>query len=70
MKQGTFTIQVGDAKLEGRAPATGDWAKFENVRLGSIAVAVPGPQAVKVVPKRGAWAAMNLAWLELVVAGP
>jgi len=63
--QGSFRVQVGGAALSGRPPATGSWDTFQTVRLGTIEVARPGTQEVKVVPVKSAWAAMNLAWIEL-----
>jgi len=63
-----FSVRVGKAKLDAQSPATGDWEKFQNADLGTITVDAPGRLEVKLVPTRDAWAAINLAWLELTKA--
>ncbi len=67
-KGAAFKVHVGRATLAGEAPVTGNWEKFENVRLGTITVPEPGRQEVKVKPVPSGWTAMNLAWLELTPA--
>ena len=63
-KQASFKIQVGSAMLTAQAPVTGAWGRFKTVRLGTIEVAEPSRQEVKIVPVRAAWAAVNLSCLE------
>ena len=64
-KQASFSVRVAGKSLAAKAPVTGAWDKFEDVRLGTIQVAQPGRQEVKILPDKSAWAAINLSWLEL-----
>ena len=67
-KAGRFEVRVGEAKLAGKPPVTGNWEKFETVTLGTIKVAKAGRQVVQIKPVAADWAPMNLAWLELTPA--
>jgi hypothetical protein len=65
LKQSSFSVRVAGKALAAKAPVTGAWDKFQNVTLGTIPVARPGKHEVKILPDKSAWAAINLAWLEL-----
>jgi HEAT repeat protein len=57
----TYAVSVGDARVTGTVKRTGDWARFETVKLGTVAVKEPGTYTVGVyvVKKAGAYV-MNL----------
>ncbi|MCX5674294.1 MAG: alpha-L-fucosidase [Planctomycetota bacterium] len=57
-----FVVEVGSQQLAGKAPNTGDWAKYQAVPLGKVEIKEPGEIVVKVRPKDAAsWKAINLA---------
>ncbi len=60
-----FELRIGEARLRGTAPVTGNWDRFETIDLGTIQVTASGVQTVKVMPVADAWAAMNLGFIEL-----
>ncbi|MBI5384040.1 MAG: alpha-L-fucosidase [Verrucomicrobia bacterium] len=62
---GSFDIVVGNRKLSGKAPNTGDYTKFKKVELGTLEISVPGKTslAVKAVPQ--GWQPFNLKSLTL-----
>ena len=65
VKPSALQIQAGDASLSAGTPVTGNWEKFQAVKLGTLTVGTAGRQVLKAAPVRGKWAAINLAWLEL-----
>ena len=65
LKAAAFAVEVAGTRLKAQAPVTGNWAKFESVKLGTLAVAEAGRHELKIVPDAAAWAPVNLAWLEL-----
>ena len=63
---GRFEVAVGDQVLEGHAPTTADYGRFETVELGTVELPVPGPTHLAVRPIPEGWQPMNLKALDLV----
>jgi alpha-L-fucosidase len=62
-----FAVEASPQKLAGKAPKTGAWETFVNVKLGTLELARPGKMVVSVRPAGDAkkWKAMNLALVTL-----
>jgi alpha-L-fucosidase len=59
--QGKFEIVLGDQKITGTAPNTGDYARFRRANLtGTLEIATPGNVSVSVKPLKEGWEAINL----------
>ena len=58
---------VGTQKFKVPVEATGDYAKFQSVTLGTIEVAAPGRMNLKLMPGAD-WKAINLRALKIQVA--
>jgi len=61
---GSFEIIVGDNKLKAKAPKTGDYAKFQKVKLGEIEIAT-GKRTLAIKPMKESWHPFNLSSLTL-----
>ncbi len=60
-----FVVTVGNQKVKGTAPTTGDWAKFEDLVVGSVRVTQTGKTEVSVKPADPAtWHAINMRGLK------
>ncbi len=84
-KPGTFTVRssaatvndgaellldAGQSSAAAAIPNTGDWGAFREVQFGSIQIATPGEQIIKLRPKDAqTWKAINLRKIELIRAG-
>jgi len=65
--ESTFTVAVGDRKVEGKVKETGSWAKFVTVKLGTIQLDKPGTAKLSVKAKtKPNLAVMNLRAVKLV----
>jgi alpha-L-fucosidase len=66
-KPSAFTVSGGGAKLDARVDNTGDYKKFQDFELGTLALKA-GPQEIKVAPAAGKWTPVNLRTLTLTPA--
>jgi hypothetical protein len=64
LASGGFEIIVGDQKLEAKAPATGDYGKFQKVQLGEIEIPA-GKTTLAIRAVREGWRPFNLTALTL-----
>ncbi len=65
----TAVVEVGGQTLTVKLPKTDDWAKFQSAPAGTLTVAKPGMQTVKVRAADAAtWKALNLRAVQLVPA--
>ena len=62
---GSFTVAAGGQSVSGTAPNTGDYAKFQTLDLGTLAIASPGLVTISVKPIADGWQPMNLKSLTL-----
>jgi alpha-L-fucosidase len=63
---GDFVIEVAGQKLEGKAPKTGAWEKYENVALGKVTFEQAGKVTLAIHPRDAArWKPINLASIQL-----
>jgi alpha-L-fucosidase len=58
--QGKIEVTVGNQKLAGTAPNTGDYARFRRANLGSIVIGNPGSVTLTIKPVAEGWAPLNL----------
>ncbi len=64
---GNFEVLLGNQKVTGTAPNTGDYTHFQKVKLnGILEVAAPGVVTLTVKPVSAGWQPMNLRSLKLV----
>jgi len=64
--QGKFEVVLGDQRLTGTAPKTGDYAKYKRVTLsGTLDIAAPGKITVAVKAVKDGWEPLNLKSLTL-----
>lgn len=63
---GAFTVRVGDQILRGQAPATGSYARYERVDLGTVTLPNAGTVTLEVHPVTDGWHPINLKNLKLV----
>jgi alpha-L-fucosidase len=64
-KNASVMVSVGDQNLESRIAPTGDYARFQNVELGTVTIASAGVVTIKVSPVAEGWAPINLATVTL-----
>jgi len=65
--QGKFEVFLGQQKLAGTAPNTGNYETFQTVTLdGELEIAAPGNELLTVKPLAEGWVPMNLERLDLV----
>ena len=69
LASGSFTLSLGDQKLEAKAPTTGDYGSFRSVELGTLELPGPGKAALAVRAKREGWEPFNLRTLKLTPVG-
>jgi alpha-L-fucosidase len=62
---GSFTVDVGAQKLEAKAPATGDYGKFQKMDLGVIELTSPGNLSLAVRAVADGWQPFNLRSITL-----
>jgi alpha-L-fucosidase len=63
---GKFEIVLGDQKISGTAPNTGDYTKFRHINLsGVLDISAPGKVTIAVKPVAGGWQPINLKSLTL-----
>jgi len=68
---GNFEIVVGDQKLPGTAPNTGNYTKFQQIEIaGELNLAQPGEFTLVAKPVAAGWQPMNLKSLTLKPATP
>lgn len=65
---GSFTVAVGQQKIEAKAPNTGDYGKFQKVELGTIAIEAGGKASLDVKAVAAGWQALNLKSIKLTPA--
>jgi Tol biopolymer transport system component len=69
--QAEFVVEIGDQKLTGTAPKTGDWDRFQGCSVGRVEIKSPGVQVIHVRARDAAgWKAINLRALRLSPAEP
>ncbi len=66
LASGRFQVLLGDRQLDGNAPSTGDYGRFQKVELGTVEVPVAGKTSLAVRPIPEGWQPMNLRSVELV----
>jgi alpha-L-fucosidase len=57
---GSFVVSLGEQKLSGKAPATGDYARFQKVELGTIELTAAGKTSLTVKAVKDGWQPFNL----------
>ncbi len=62
---GRFLVTLGNQRLEGKAPVTGDYTHFRKLELGTLELTL-GKASLAVRPIPEGWQPMNLRSLELV----
>jgi alpha-L-fucosidase len=62
---GRFTVAVGGSSLQGAAPDTGDYTKFQKVELGTVEIKETGKNALAAKAVREGWKPINLKSLTL-----
>ncbi len=63
---GRFQVLLGEQGLDGNAPSTGDYGRFQKVELGTVEVPASGKTSLVVRPIPEGWQPMNLRSVELV----
>ena len=63
-ESGKFTVSLGEQKLAGTGPKTGDFTKFKRVNLGTLELSA-GDVAIQVRPVKDGWQPMNLRSVSL-----
>jgi hypothetical protein len=66
LASGRFHVLLGDQGLDGNAPSTGDYGRFQKVELGTVEVPAAGKTSLAVRPIPEGWQPMNLRSVELV----
>ncbi len=61
-----FQVLLGDREIEGNAPSTGDYGRFQKVEIGTVEVHAAGKTSLAVRPVPEGWQPMNLRSVELV----
>jgi alpha-L-fucosidase len=62
---GYFTLSLGAQRLEGQAPNTGDYARFQGLELGALELPGPGKVSLSVRARKEGWQPLNLRKLRL-----
>jgi alpha-L-fucosidase len=62
---GTFEVAAGSSKLTAKAPVTGNYGKFVELRLGTIEIPQAGKVSLSVKPVREGWQPVNLRSIRL-----
>jgi len=67
----TFAVEVGGQTLTGKVESTGSWSTFKRVKLGKVALVVPGKMDLVVKPlSKPGLAVMNLKAIRLRRSSP
>ena len=61
----SFEVVVGDKKLAGKAPKTGDYKKYQTVELGTIEIPTAGKASLAIKAVKEGWQPMNVRWVML-----
>jgi alpha-L-fucosidase len=62
---GNFTLSLGAQTLEGQAPNTGDYGRFQGLELGALELPGPGKVSLAVRARKEGWQPLNLRKLRL-----
>jgi alpha-L-fucosidase len=62
---GSFTLSLGAQRLEGQAPNTGDYGRFQGLELGALELPGPGKVSLSVRASKEGWQPLNLRKLRL-----
>jgi len=65
---GSFTVSLGAQTLEAKAPATGDYGKFQDLELGTLELTGPAKASISVRARKEEWQPLNLRKLRLTPA--
>ena len=65
---GSFTVSLGAQTLEAKAPATGDYGKFQDLELGTLELTGPAKASISVRARKEDWQPLNLRKLRLTPA--
>jgi alpha-L-fucosidase len=57
---GSFEVILGEQRLRGKAPNTGDYGKFQPLELGTLELPGPGRTSLSIKPIPDGWAPLNL----------
>jgi len=60
-----FEIQCGSSKIAAEIRSTGGYAKFSDVKLGTITIDKAGEHCIKIIPDAANWQPMNLGVIHL-----
>ena len=63
---GRFQVTLGDQRLDGKTPNTGDYGKFQRIEIGTLELMGTGKASLAVKPIPEGWQPMNLRSLSLV----
>jgi len=66
LASGRFQVLLGEQGLDGSAPSTGDYGRFQKVELGTVEVSAAGKTSLAVRPIPEGWQPMNLRCVDLV----
>jgi alpha-L-fucosidase len=61
----SFELIVGDKKLTGKAPKTGDYKKYQTLDLGTIEIPTSGKTSLAIKAVKEGWQPMNVKWVLL-----
>jgi hypothetical protein len=61
----SFQVTLGDQKIKGVAPVTGDYTRFRLVKLGTLQLTATGPATLAVHPVKEGWQPINLRSIRL-----
>ena len=62
---GTIELAVGDKKVEFKVPVTGDYKKFQKVKLGTIEIPATGKTTLSIKAVKQGWQPVNIRALVL-----
>jgi hypothetical protein len=63
---GNYHVSIGNQKLSGTAPNTGDYSSFQSTQLaGALEISTPGIVTLEVKPVAENWSPMNLKLITL-----
>jgi alpha-L-fucosidase len=62
---GKFTVSAGKSKFEAAAPKTGNFQKYQTVKLGTVEIGRAGKASLAVKPVKDGWKPLNLSTLTL-----
>ena len=62
---GSLELTIGDQKVSGAAPVTGDYGQFKSVKLGTLRIDTPGKTEIGLRAVREGWHALNVRTVRL-----